>query len=327
MKTDTPRPILLKEYRPPNYLIDDGQPRHCAQPHAHARSRPPQGQAQPGRHRQGRAASAGWRAARARKRAARWPAAATGRLPAHRQGARHRVLRRAHPSRSRRSPPATREANKALTGLYLSRGIYCTQCEAQGFRRITYFLDRPDVLATYTVRLEADRNEAPVLLSNGDPVERGTLGRGKAALCGVARPLPQALLPVRRGRRQSRLVRLRLHDRLGPQGRPAHLCRARQGEPLRLGDGLRSSARCAGTRSASGASTILACSTSSPCPTSTWGRWRTRASTSSTTPWCSPRRRPPPTATSSASSGSSRTSTSTTGPATASPAATGSSSA
>ena len=43
------------------------------------------------------------------------------------------------------------EANKALTGLYLSRGIYCTQCEAQGFRRITYFLDRPDVLATYTV--------------------------------------------------------------------------------------------------------------------------------------------------------------------------------
>jgi aminopeptidase N len=71
------------------------------------------------------------------------------------------------------------KANAALTGLYLSRGIYCTQCEAQGFRRITYFLDRPDVLATYTVRIEADRTETPVLLSNGNPLERGTLDGGK----------------------------------------------------------------------------------------------------------------------------------------------------
>ena len=71
------------------------------------------------------------------------------------------------------------EANKALTGLYLSKGIYCTQCEAEGFRRIAYFIDRPDVLAAYTVRIEADRNEAPVLLSNGNPVERGTLDGGK----------------------------------------------------------------------------------------------------------------------------------------------------
>ena len=71
------------------------------------------------------------------------------------------------------------KANAALTGLYLSKGIYCTQCEAQGFRRITYFLDRPDVLATYTVRIEADRNDTPVLLSNGNPLERGTLDGGK----------------------------------------------------------------------------------------------------------------------------------------------------
>ncbi|MGE0764921.1 MAG: aminopeptidase N [Hyphomicrobiaceae bacterium] len=69
-------------------------------------------------------------------------------------------------------------ANKALSGLYLSKGIYCTQCEAQGFRRITYFLDRPDVLAVYTVRIEADPKAAPVLLSNGNPVERGTLDHG-----------------------------------------------------------------------------------------------------------------------------------------------------
>ena len=71
------------------------------------------------------------------------------------------------------------EANKALSGLYLSRGVYCTQCEAQGFRRITYFLDRPDILATYTTRIEADVAAAPVLLANGNLSERGTLDRGR----------------------------------------------------------------------------------------------------------------------------------------------------
>ena len=59
-------------------------------------------------------------------------------------------------------------ANTKLMGLYRSGSAYCTQCEAEGFRRITYFLDRPDVLSTYRVRLEADRTEAPVLLSNGN---------------------------------------------------------------------------------------------------------------------------------------------------------------
>ena len=67
------------------------------------------------------------------------------------------------------------EDNKALQGIYRSRGIYCSQCEAQGFRRITYFLDRPDVLSTYSVRIEADRDEAPVLLGNGNPGKRGNL--------------------------------------------------------------------------------------------------------------------------------------------------------
>ena len=60
--------------------------------------------------------------------------------------------------------------NTALEGLYMSRGMYCTQCEAEGFRKITYFPDRPDVMATYTVRIEGD---APVLLSNGNPTARG----------------------------------------------------------------------------------------------------------------------------------------------------------
>jgi aminopeptidase N len=64
-------------------------------------------------------------------------------------------------------------ANTKLMGLYRSSGVYCTQCEAEGFRRITYFLDRPDVLSVYTTRIEAERDEAPVLLGNGNPVEAG----------------------------------------------------------------------------------------------------------------------------------------------------------
>ena len=71
------------------------------------------------------------------------------------------------------------EANTTLSGLYLSRGVYCTQCEAEGFRRITYFLDRPDVMAVYRVRIEADKAAVPVLLSNGNPAERGTLKGGR----------------------------------------------------------------------------------------------------------------------------------------------------
>jgi aminopeptidase N len=64
------------------------------------------------------------------------------------------------------------EANTELSGLYRSQGTYCTQCEPEGFRRITYFIDRPDILAVYTVRIEAGP-DTPVLLSNGNPVKKG----------------------------------------------------------------------------------------------------------------------------------------------------------
>jgi len=64
-------------------------------------------------------------------------------------------------------------ANTQLSGLYRSGAIYCTQCEAEGFRRITYFPDRPDVMAVYTTRIEADKTEAPVLLANGNLVRSG----------------------------------------------------------------------------------------------------------------------------------------------------------
>jgi aminopeptidase N len=69
--------------------------------------------------------------------------------------------------------------NTALSGLYKAGEIFCTQCEAEGFRRITYFLDRPDNLAIYTTRIEADKKKYPVLLSNGNLVESGDLPGGK----------------------------------------------------------------------------------------------------------------------------------------------------
>ena len=69
--------------------------------------------------------------------------------------------------------------NTKLMGLYVSNGSFFTQCEAEGFRRITYFLDRPDVMASYTVTLRADKASCPVLLSNGNLVEQGELEGGR----------------------------------------------------------------------------------------------------------------------------------------------------
>jgi len=71
------------------------------------------------------------------------------------------------------------DKNTALQGLYTSAGGFFTQCEAEGFRRITYFLDRPDVMAVYTVTLRADRARYPVLLSNGNLIEQGPLDGGR----------------------------------------------------------------------------------------------------------------------------------------------------
>jgi len=69
--------------------------------------------------------------------------------------------------------------NLALEGLYQSGGMFCTQCEPEGFRRITWFLDRPDNLSVFTVRIEAAKEQYPVLLSNGNRLEAGGLGGGR----------------------------------------------------------------------------------------------------------------------------------------------------
>jgi aminopeptidase N len=177
MKPETPRPILLRSYRPPGYLVDSVNLDVALHP---SRTR-----------------------VRSRLRVRPNPAVAKrgalkldgellelesikldGRLL---EKGDYRIADQELSIASVPSQPfaleiatyCNPEANKALTGLYRSKGIYCTQCEAQGFRRITYFPDRPDVLATYSVRLEADREETPVLLANGNPIERGTLDGGK----------------------------------------------------------------------------------------------------------------------------------------------------
>lgn len=87
------------------------------------------------------------------------------------------------------SPPATftleietacaPDKNTSLSGLYISNGMFCTQCEAEGFRRITYFMDRPDILSKYSVRIEANKKQFPVLLSNGNKLESGDLADGR----------------------------------------------------------------------------------------------------------------------------------------------------
>lgn len=65
------------------------------------------------------------------------------------------------------------QENTALSGLYKSSNMYCTQCEAEGFRRITYYLDRPDVMSKFTVTIHADKAKYPVLLANGNLIAQG----------------------------------------------------------------------------------------------------------------------------------------------------------
>ncbi|MFK5986410.1 MAG: aminopeptidase N [Pseudomonadota bacterium] len=71
------------------------------------------------------------------------------------------------------------QKNTALEGLYKSSGNFCTQCEAEGFRRITYYLDQPDIMSVFTTKIIADKQQYPVMLSNGNLVEQGDLDNGK----------------------------------------------------------------------------------------------------------------------------------------------------
>ncbi len=127
--------------------------------------------------------------------------------------------------------------NTQLMGLYRAGATYCTQCEAEGFRRITYFLDRPDVMAVYTTRIEADKSEAPVLLANGNLTAQGDVPGTAAAFRGVARSVPKTVLSLRAGRRPAGAGLRQFYHHVRPQGGAAHLCRTWQGGPLRLRHG------------------------------------------------------------------------------------------
>ncbi|MDX6748756.1 aminopeptidase N [Geminicoccaceae bacterium 1502E] len=124
-------------------------------------------------------------------------------------------------------------ANTSLMGLYVSNGVFCTQCEAEGFRRITWFLDRPDVMARYRVRIEADKAACPLLLSNGNPVEQGDLGGGRHfAVWDDPFPKPAYLFALVAGdlatledrftTRSGREVTLRIHADEGHIGQCRH---------------------------------------------------------------------------------------------------------
>ena len=73
--------------------------------------------------------------------------------------------------------------NTSLLGMYESNGIITTQCEAEGFRRISFHSDRPDILSKYTVRIEANKNDYPVLLSNGNIVKENDLTNNRHEIC------------------------------------------------------------------------------------------------------------------------------------------------
>ncbi|HEX6956845.1 MAG TPA: aminopeptidase N [Ferrovibrio sp.] len=123
--------------------------------------------------------------------------------------------------------------NTQLSGLYQSSGNFCTQCEAEGFRRITYFLDRPDVMAVYRTMIRADKAAYPVLLSNGNLVEEGALEGGRHyAIWHDPFPKPSYLFALVAGdlacnedvfvTRSGRKVRLRIFVEHGKEGRTGY---------------------------------------------------------------------------------------------------------
>ena len=128
------------------------------------------------------------------------------------------------------------ETNTELSGLYMSGGNFITQCEAEGFRRITFFPDRPDVMARYTVTLRADPTTAPTLLSNGNPDGAGMEGGLAWARFVDPHPKPSYLFALVAGdlvavrdrftTRAGRDVALAIHVRRGDEARCAHAMRA-----------------------------------------------------------------------------------------------------
>jgi aminopeptidase N len=195
--------------------------------------------------------------------------------------------------------------------------MFCTQCEAEGFRKITFYPDRPDVMAPFKVRIESD---LPVLLSNGNPTaSRPRLGR-------MGRPLAQTRLSLRAGRGRSRGPSRQLHHRLGP---PVDLAIwVRPGDEDKCAyamDALKRSMRW--DEQVYGREYDLDVFNIVAVDDFNMGAMENKGLNIFNSKYVLASPKPPPTAITTSSRASSRMSISTTGPATASPAATGSSSA
>ena len=170
MRTDTPQPIRLEDYRPPAFLIDEVALDFALAPRSTRVTATLRVRRNPGQ--EGPLVLDGVRLTLI-------SAAIDGRAlaPADYELTPERLILHGTPEAFtlRTEVEIDPEGNTALEGLYMSGGRFCTQCEAEGFRKITYFPDRPDVLSRFTVRLEADKAAYPRLLSNGNLVDGGDL--------------------------------------------------------------------------------------------------------------------------------------------------------
>jgi len=173
MRTDTPQPIRLSDYRPPAYLIDEVRLEFDLSPNA-TRVRARMAVRRNGDHAEPLSLNG--------ERLKPISVAIDGRkLSADEHQIDAEFLTIAAPPAAfvlETEVEINPEANKALDGLYMSGGRFCTQCEAEGFRKITWYPDRPDVLSRFTVRVEADRGFHH-LLSNGNLMESGVLPGGR----------------------------------------------------------------------------------------------------------------------------------------------------
>ncbi|MGO9546100.1 MAG: aminopeptidase N [Rhodomicrobium sp.] len=229
MKTDLPRPIYLKDYAPPSFLIDEtvlDLALHPAETRVRSRlsMRPnPAAKGKPG-------------VLKLDGELLKLVSVAIGGKELDK--AHYKVTAKELTIEGVPSQPFTLEieticnpeANKALSGLYRSQNVYCTQCEAEGFRRITYYPDRPDVLSKFRVRIEANAKDAPVLLSNGNLIESGEAGAGRHfAVWEDPFPKPSYLFALVAGKlamvqdsfstRSQRKVDLRIYVEPGKQDR------------------------------------------------------------------------------------------------------------
>ena len=234
----------------------------------------------------------------------------------------------------------TPSANTSLEGLYVSGGNFCTQCEAEGFRGITFFPDRPDVMARYTTKIVADEKKFPVLLSNGNKIDEGSCEEDAArhfALWEDPFPKPCYLFALVAG--DLALTEGSFRTASGRDVALRFYCEARDASkvgfaieslkkamkwdeevfgleydlgkrfpaPPPLTPTLTSTRRRKSKDSLFPSpfsdSTKQTSSTSSPSLTLSWARWRTSRSTSSTRAWCSRARRPRLTLTTAASRG------------------------